>query len=1155
MEELFGLSMNTLMYVFSATFLVVMAGVVGLGLRNRIMLKMGLRNIPRRRGQTALIVIGVMLSTVIISAAFGTGDTLSFSIRNEAIVGLKHIDELVLSAGARQSGGFGELYFPYERYEDLRSHTAGNQDIDGLAPQIAESVPVQNRRTKLSEGQMRVVGLDPDLLDGFGDLELADGGVARLKDLVDDEVFISEEAAKELDARAGDQLDVFLESGKVTLTVRSVVERGGFAGVDPTMLLPLARAQEMFGRPGEINTIVVSNTGDERSGAEPSRDVAKELRVFFNDRAVATQLKEVFGQAPVLEALEKKRDEEGLGEELREELGQLLEELRKDEMSDELNSLLADGQLTGVVMEQLDEAELRDAARRAATLFLELAEFRVLEVKRNLLNQADEVGTEVTAIFVLFSSFSIMVGVLLIFLIFVMLAAARKYEMGMARALGAKRRHLVLMFVFEGTAYTVVSAAVGVVLGLAVSAIMVSVLNQIFSNLDEAFLLSIHFEPRSVIVAYGLGMVITFTTVAISAYRVSRLNIVVAIRGLPEAIIPTGAPPLLTRLGGLLRSVALPLMYLWAAARALVRRKFGEFARNVAMAVLVLFPAWLIAIIVGLLRVAEPYLLQGWLTLLSGAGITYMAITSWHRFSYFGAGISLSIIGLGLMARSGLRQTSLADATSDRVGFTAAGVAMLVFWAMPFSVFEGLIGDLERDFDIMFTSGIAMVGAAVWIIMYNADLMLRGLSLLTGRVGRLRPVLVTAVAYPMSAKFRTGLTLAMFALVVFTLMVMSVLTETFSTQFEEPRKVYAGFDVGGAINFTTPISDIRLAIGSEPNLRLEDFEAVGGYTGVPLQLRAVNGGGDRWRGRTGLVADDEFLASSSYDLKIVAEGYGPTSREVLQAMRDDPTLAVIGGWMLPTEEPTEDEAKDHLFGGLHYGADKMEPILVEAREPRSGEVVLLNVIAVYDRLHVNASRVLVSKEVVDDKVPFAVPVTNYRFRLAEGVDAKKASRALEASLLEYGMETEVFQETVDTQSAAGKAFFRLFTGFMSLGLLVGVAALGVISTRAVVERRQQIGVLRAIGFKRGMIQLSFLMESSFVSVLGSVIGLVLGMVLSYNAVTDISREQGIDTITFSVPWLQIGFILAVTYLFSLLTTFLPARQASRIYPAEALRYE
>ena len=75
------------------------------------------------------------------------------------------------------------------------------------------------------------------------------------------------------------------------------------------------------------------------------------------------------------------------------------------------------------------------------------------------------------------------------------------------------------------------------------------------------------------------------------------------------------------------------------------------------------------------------------------------------------------------------------------------------------------------------------------------------------------------------------------------------------------------------------------------------------------------------------------------------------------------------------------------------------------------------------------------------------------------------------------------------------------------------------------------------------------------SLLGSAIGVVLGLLLSYNAVTDIRAETGISGITFSVPWLQVGVILALTYGFSILTTFLPARQASRIYPAEALRYE
>ena len=186
---------------------------------------------------------------------------------------------------------------------------------------------------------------------------------------------------------------------------------------------------------------------------------------------------------------------------------------------------------------------------------------------------------------------------------------------------------------------------------------------------------------------------------------------------------------------------------------------------------------------------------------------------------------------------------------------------------------------------------------------------------------------------------------------------------------------------------------------------------------------------------------------------------------------------------------------------------------------------------------------------------FSIPLTHYRFSTAEGVDKEQVAKSLESSFLEYGMETVMLEEELEKEAAGGRAFFRLFTGFMALGLIVGVAALGVVSTRAVVERRQHIGVLRAIGYRRGMIQLSFLLESSFVSLLGIAIGVILGITLSYQAVTDIRQEEGIDTIRFSIPWVQIGIIFGVTYLFSLLTTFLPARHASKIYPAEALRYE
>ena len=124
-------------------------------------------------------------------------------------------------------------------------------------------------------------------------------------------------------------------------------------------------------------------------------------------------------------------------------------------------------------LKEVEDAGEVSVSSEAYTLISQLSEYRVIKVKSDLLESAEEAGEGVTRFFILFSSFSITVGILLIFLIFVMLAAARKSEMGMARAVGAKRQHLVLMFIFEGTAYTVVSAAIGVITGLLVSILMV----------------------------------------------------------------------------------------------------------------------------------------------------------------------------------------------------------------------------------------------------------------------------------------------------------------------------------------------------------------------------------------------------------------------------------------------------------------------------------------------------------------------------------------------------------------------------------------------------------------------------------------------------------------------------------------------------------
>ena len=74
----------------------------------------------------------------------------------------------------------------------------------------------------------------------------------------------------------------------------------------------------------------------------------------------------------------------------------------------------------------------------------------VVRLKRQVVDRANEIGSLFVFIFTTFGLFSIGVGLLLIFLIFSMLAAERKSEMCMARAVGMQRGHLVGMFTVEG---------------------------------------------------------------------------------------------------------------------------------------------------------------------------------------------------------------------------------------------------------------------------------------------------------------------------------------------------------------------------------------------------------------------------------------------------------------------------------------------------------------------------------------------------------------------------------------------------------------------------------------------------------------------------------------------------------------------------------
>jgi putative ABC transport system permease protein len=128
---------------------------------------------------------------------------------------------------------------------------------------------------------------------------------------------------------------------------------------------------------------------------------------------------------------------------------------------------------------------------------------------------------------------------------------------------------------------------------------------------------------------------------------------------------------------------------------------------------------------------------------------------------------------------------------------------------------------------------------------------------------------------------------------------------------------------------------------------------------------------------------------------------------------------------------------------------------------------------------------------------------------------------------------------------------RTLQGFMGVGLLAGVAALGTLSTRAVVERRRHIGVLRALGFSARAVSVGLLVESGIVALLGAALGVGVGLFVAQNTVAFLSRLN--PELQFSIPWDQIGVVVLIALCAALLMTALPARNAGRLTPAEALR--
>lgn len=671
---------------------------------------------------------------------------------------------------------------------------------------------------------------------------------------------------------------------------------------------------------------------------------------------------------------------------------------------------------------------------------------QITDVKRQFLDVADETGKSFTQMFTAMGSFGVFAGLLLLINLFVMLAAERKSELGMARAVGMRRSQLVGAFATEGFIYALLATLLGTAVGVGLGRVLVAWSQSAFSSEHNRFDLYFTVKPASLTQSFVIGFVVAVATIVVMSIRVSRLNIIRAIRDIAEP------PPR--------------------------RRK-----------------RWLYA---------------GFAGVALGALWTVSAMASKEPFGLL-LGPTLLFIGLAPFL------TRVAPA---RTATSVLAAATVIWGALVFALFP----DSAEGASIMMyvAQGIVMTAGGVAF----ATLQLDHLSSALHRFGSRLLALRLGLAYPLARRGRTGLTVSMYALVVF------ILTFITSISFMIDKQVTtAAADVsGGAKVFVrssaaNPVS--IAALTRTPGVRMAAPLAQ-----VEASFALANS------------PEEHFWPMSAYDGSLLQlgpprledRGFYRTDLDAWTSVLSDPNLIIADPMFLQQGGPPNFSVKV---------GDRMTII-----NPLTGASRDVAVAAIASSDGLIANGMLYgwggAHRLFGDRL---VPSRSY-VSLVPGTNAETFAANLQSDFITNGAEAFSIAALTDEAFAMTHQIFQLFQGYLAMGLLVGIAGIAVVMIRAVRERRRQIGTLRALGFPAQSVGRSFAIEAAYVALQGTLIGALLALLTLY---TIVARSDAMGDVTFAVPYWQLVVLLGGTVIASLVATIAPAMSATRIKPAVALR--
>src|SRR5438309_9774279 len=237
------------------------------------------------------------------------------------------------------------------------------------------------------------------------------------------------------------------------------------------------------------------------------------------------------------------------------------------------------------------------------------------------------------------------------------------------------------------------------------------------------------------------------------------------------------------------------------------------------------------------------------------------------------------------------------NALLNKLFVTVVGLVLVAYWALPFDVLVWLgLPRFQGGIEVFFIAGVMMVLGLVWVLITNAEVIVGPLVALCARLPGLFILSRLASSYPLQRRFRTGLSVVMFSLVVFAMTVMAVITNAMQNSYTNIDTQTGGYDIQ-AVAYFKPLPDLRTALvkhGIDPNA----FSAIGVRTSAAVGVIQLSNTNPSWQIYPAQVVSGGFLHGFGLHLSARAHGFD-SDAAVWQALQTHPNYALIDSNALP----------------------------------------------------------------------------------------------------------------------------------------------------------------------------------------------------------------------------------------------------------------